>query len=126
MSCAPAVIPFYREGAGRLFTIYCDVTQTCNNRPMHDPHVTHSTQVVGKRNWRRYYRSKDSATHARTPFWAWPNNALRLCVAQARGLLSVYKSRGSPFTPLLVHGQSEPHLLPHLAGQWEEAEAQEY
>ena len=26
MSSAPAVIPFYGEGAGRLFTIYCDVT----------------------------------------------------------------------------------------------------
>ena len=30
------------------------------------------------------------------------------------------------FTPLLVHGQSEPHLRPHLAGQREEAKAQEY
>ena len=39
----------------------------------------------------------NSASTARAPFWAWPNNVLRLCVAQARGLLSMYKSRGSPF-----------------------------
>ena len=33
------------------------------------------------------------------PFWAWPNNVSRLCVAQARGLLSVYKRRGAPLYP---------------------------
>ena len=41
MSSAPAVIPFYGEGAGRLFTIYYDVTHEGSNRPTHDPHVTH-------------------------------------------------------------------------------------
>ena len=40
MRSVPAVFPFYGEGAGRLFTIYHDVTQACNNRPTHDPHVT--------------------------------------------------------------------------------------
>ena len=58
MSSAPAVFPFYGEGAGRLFTICHDAMRACSNRPTHDPHITHSTQVVGKRNRRRSYRSK--------------------------------------------------------------------
>ena len=50
---APVVIPFYGEGAGRLFTIYRDVTHEGSNPHVtHDPHVAHSTRVVGKRNWR--------------------------------------------------------------------------
>ena len=46
---------FYGEGAGRHFTIYCDVTHDGSNRPTHDPHITHdphvvhSTRVMGKR-----------------------------------------------------------------------------
>ena len=40
-----------------------------------------------------------STPPTRAPFWAWPNNVSRLCVAQARGLLSVYKSRGTPLYP---------------------------
>ena len=41
MSSTPAVIPFYGEGAGRLFSIYCDVTHACGDSPAHDPHVAH-------------------------------------------------------------------------------------
>ena len=96
MSSGPAVS---KRHASRLFTIHREVTQACCDRPTHDPHVTHSTRVVGKHNEKGSYRSKNSATRARAPFWAWPNNAPRLYVAQARGLLSVYKSRGSPFDP---------------------------
>ena len=40
-----------------------------------------------------------TAPPARAPFWAWPNYVSRLCVAQARGLLSVYKRRGTPLYP---------------------------
>ena len=54
----PCSFPFYGEDAGRLFTIYHNVMQTCCNRPTHDPHVTHSTLVVGKRNWRGSYCGK--------------------------------------------------------------------
>ena len=52
-----------------------------------------------------------SAPSAHAPSWAKPNNVLRLCVAQARGLLSVYKSRGSPFAPLYLctGNQSRAH-----------------
>ena len=39
------------------------------------------------------------APPARAPFWAWPNNVSHLCVAQARGLLSVYKNRGTSLYP---------------------------
>ena len=74
----------------------------CRNRPTHDPHVTHDppcrAQGVGKHSRRKITVVK-SAPPARASFWAWHNNVSRLCVAQARGLLSVYKSRGSPFDP---------------------------
>ena len=59
-----------------------------------------------------------TAPPARAQFWAWPNNASRLCVAQARGLLSVYKSRGPflhPFT--CARAVAAPRPWPRLAGQ---------
>ena len=61
-------------------------------------HVARSTRVMGKHSGRNSYYGKIRPT-APAPFWAWPNNVSRLCVAQARGLLSVYKSRGTPFYP---------------------------
>ena len=45
-------------------------------------------------------------------FWAWPNNASRLCVAQARGLLSLYKSRGLS-VPLYLCTGSRSHTCGH-------------
>ena len=60
MSSAPAFFPFYGEGAGRLFTIYHDVTHERSNRPTRDPHVVHSTQVMGKRNEQESYCGKTS------------------------------------------------------------------
>ena len=52
-----------------------------------------------------------TAPPARAPFWAWPNNVLRLCVAQARGLLSVYKNRGASLYPFsqCTGSQSRAH-----------------
>ena len=40
--------------------LYCSpwMTQACCGHSMRDPHVTHSTQVVGKRNWRGSYCDK--------------------------------------------------------------------
>ena len=104
MRSAPAVIPFYGEGAGCLFTIYCDVMHACGNRPTHDPHVTHDPpRRAFNAGHGEAQRTKStavkSAPPARAPFWAWPNNASRLLVAKDRGILSVYKSRGSPFDP---------------------------
>ena len=59
-----------------------------------------------------------TAPPARAPFWAWPNNVSRLCVAQARGLLSVYKSRGLlyPFTCARAVGAA-PTATPSRAGE---------
>ena len=51
MSSAPADSSFYGEGAGRLFTIYCEVTQACCDRSTYDPDVMPPTRIVGKRNW---------------------------------------------------------------------------
>ena len=85
--------------------LYHDLTHTCGNRPTHDPHVTHDpprrafNAGCGEAQRTRRYHSKKPAPPARAPFWARPNNMSRLCVAQARGLLSVYKSRGTPFYP---------------------------
>ena len=58
---------FYGEDADRLFTINHGVTQACCGHPTHDPHVTHSTRVVGKRNWRgSYYSEPPPLTRPRT------------------------------------------------------------
>ena len=114
MSSAPAVFPFYGEGAGRLFTIYCDVTQACCNRPTHDPHVTHSTRVMGKRNWRGSYYGKTpprSPAHRSGPgpitrrAYVWP---------RPRGSCRCTKVGALLLTPLLVHGQSEPRATAAL------------
>ena len=60
-----------------------------------------------------------TAPPARSPFWAWPNNVSRLCVAQARGLLSVYKKRGTllyPFTCARVV-RPAPTVTPSRTGE---------
>ena len=113
MSRAPAFSSFYGEGAGRLLTIYHDVTQACCNRSTHDPHVTHSTRVRGKRNWRGSYcgktlpripahRSGPSPITLRAYMWPRPG-----CSCRCRKV-------GVPFcTPLLVRGQPQPHAPGH-------------
>ena len=104
MSSAPAVFPFYGEGAGRLFTIYDDVTQAGSNRPTHDPHVTHSTRVVGKRNWRRSYCGK---TLPRVPAYCFGPGPTTLCAymwPMPRGSCRCTKLWVLLY-PLLVHGQ---------------------
>ena len=66
-------------------------------------HAHPSTPRRARGSWEaqraKSFTAVKTAPPARAPFWAWPNNVSRLCVAQARGLLSVYKSRGSPFDP---------------------------
>ena len=60
-----------------------------------------------------------TAPPARAPFWAWHNNVSRLCVAQARGLLSVYKRRGAslyPFTCARTVGAA-PVATPSRTGE---------
>ncbi len=113
MSSVPAVFSFYGEGAGRLFTIYHDVTQACSNRPTHDPHVTHSTRVVGKRNWRRSYHSK---TLPRVPVHRSGPGPTMLCAyvwPRPGGSCRCTKVGALLLTPLLMHGQLEPRPRPH-------------
>ena len=114
MSSAPAVIPFYGEGAGRLFTIHHDVMHACGNRPMHDPHVKHDppcrafnagcgeaqrTENYCGKNPPRLpaHRSGPGPTTRRAYVWPRPGGSCR-CTKVGALLL----------TPLLVRGQSEP------------------
>ena len=133
MSSAPTVIPFYGEGVGRLFPIYCDVTQACGNRPTHDPHVTHDPPPLMSRvqrgSWGSaserksttvkipprlpVHRSGPGPTTCRAYVWPRPGGSCRC--TKVGSLL---------FTPLLMHGQSEPRPWPHQAGQRREAGAQ--
>ena len=81
-------------------------------------HIARSTQVVGKHSGRTVTAVK-SAPPARAPFWAWPNNVSRLCVAQARGILSVYKNKGTllyPFTCARAVGAT-PTTTPSRTGE---------
>ena len=96
MSSGPAVS---KRHTSRLFTVHRKMTPACfRHARAHDPHVARSTQVVGSAADRAVTKVK-SAPPARAPFSACPNNVSCLCMAQARGLLSVCKSRGSPFDP---------------------------
>ena len=65
----------------------------------HDPPHHAFNAGRGEAQRTKSYCGKNPAPLARAPFWAWPNNVSRLCVAQARGLLSVYKRRGTSFYP---------------------------
>ena len=60
-----------------------------------------------------------TAPPARAPFWAWPNNVSRLYVAQARGLMSVYKRRGAPLYPFTCARAvgAAPTATPSRAGE---------
>ena len=61
-------------------------------------HAAPRARVMGSGAREESYHGKNRPP-ARAPFWAWPNNLSRLCVAQARGLLSVYKKRGTFLYP---------------------------
>ena len=107
--------------------LYCSpwMTQAWYGHPAHDPHVTHSTRVMGKRDGQGNYHSKNPPrlpAHRSGPSpttrcaYVWPRPGGSCRCTKVGALL---------FTPLLVHGQSEPHLPPHLAGQREGVEAQD-
>src|SRR3954465_9494395 len=70
-------------------------------------HAAPRARVVGSAAGEKSCCGK-SAPPARAPFWAWPNNVSRLCVAQARGSCRCTKVGAHLCTPLLVHGQSKP------------------
>ena len=131
MSSAPAVFPFYGEGAGRLFTIYYHVTHGAATAPRMTPtsrttlHIARSTRVVGKRSERRSYCSKNprrlpahrsgpSPTTRRAYVWPRPGGS---CRCTKGGVLFC--------TPLLVRGQLESRLRPHLVGLRKEATSQD-
>ena len=77
--------------------LYSDMMHACGNRPTHAAHVTHTPPCRATRA--KSLTTVKTAPPSRAPFWAWPNNVSRLCVAQARGLLSVYKKRGAFLYP---------------------------
>ena len=87
----------------------------------HDPHVTRSTRVVGKRSGRNSYCGKNPPhlpTHRSGPgpttccAYVWPR------------LLSVYKSRGSAFDPFTCAQAVRASRHGH-AQTWQEREAGE-
>ena len=91
---------------------------------MHAAHVTHTPMPRHARGLWEAKRAKNltmvkTAPPARAPFWAWPNNALCLCVAQVRGLLSVYKKRAVflyPYTCARVV-EAAPTVTPSRTGE---------
>ena len=86
---------------------------------MHDPHIMHdpprraSNTGHGEAQQAKELLQSNSAPRTCATFWAQPNNALPLCVAQAQGLLSGYKSRGSPFLPLYLCTGSQSRARGH-------------
>ena len=69
-------------------------------RPRHaHPSTPRRTRGSWEAKHAKSFTAVKTAPPARAPFWAWPNNVSRLCVAQARGLLSVYKKRGAFLYP---------------------------
>ena len=113
----------YGEGANR--PLYYDVTHTCRAqphacRPRHTrvPTPRHEREAWEVQRAKRLTTVK-TALPARAPFWAWPNNVSRLCMAQAQGLLSVYKRRGAhlyPFTCARAVG-AVPTATPSRTGE---------
>ena len=81
--------------------------------PLHTAHGTWEAQRA------KSFTAVKTAPPACAPFWAWPNNVSRLCVAQARGLLSVYKKRGAflyPYTCARAVGAA-PAVTPSRTGE---------
>ena len=89
-------------------------------RPRHaHPSTPHHARGSWEAQRAKSFTAVKTAPPARAPFWAWPNNVSRLCVAQARGLLSVYKQRGTllyPFTCARAVGAA-PTVTPSRAGE---------
>ena len=90
----------------------------------HPRHAHPSTpRCAARRSWEaqraKSFTAVKTAPSARAPFWAWPNNVCRLCVAQARGLLSVYKRRGTPLYPFTCARTVEaaPAATPSRTGE---------
>ena len=64
------------------------------------PHAAPRAGIVGSAAHKESYRGKKCPACPRTVFGPSPTTRLRLRVAQARGLLSVYRKRGTLFVPL--------------------------
>ena len=118
MSRASTPPSVYGEGMNR--PLYYDVTHACGNQPhaCRPRHTRLPTPRHARESWEAQ-RAKSltavkTAPPARAPFWAWPNNVSHLCVAQARGLLSVYKKRGAflyPYTCARAVGAAPTAML---------------
>ena len=69
-------------------------------RPRHaHPSTPRRARGSSKAQRAKSFTAVKTAPSARAPFWAWPNNVSRLCVAQAWRLLSVYERGGAPLYP---------------------------
>src|SRR4051812_36530896 len=64
------------------------------------PHAAPCARSMGSATHEGTYRGKNRPACPRTIFGPSPTTRLRLRVAQARGLLSVHKKRGTLFVPL--------------------------
>ena len=101
----------------------CDA---CVWKPPHACRPRHAHPSMPRRargSWEsqraKSFTAVKTAPPARAPFWAWPNNVSRLCLAQARGLLSVYKKRGAflyPYTCARAVGAA-PTATPSRTGE---------
>src|SRR3954464_15072478 len=95
----------YGEGANRPLLLRRDacVQSSAPRMPPTSrtpPHAAPRAGRVGSAAREGTYRDKNRPTYPRTVFGPRPNPRLRLCVAQARGILLVYKKRGTLFVPL--------------------------
>src|SRR4051812_28512734 len=100
MDSASTPPPGYGEGANR--PLYYDVMHACRAqphacRPRHPRPPTPRTGGEAGEAHEELYHDKTRPACPRTVFGPSPTTRLRLRVAQARGLLSVYKKRGTLF-----------------------------
>ena len=88
-------------------------------------HDERSTRVVGKHSGQKSYYSKNPPRLPAHRSGPGPTTRCAYVWPRPGGSCRCTKVGALLFTPLLVHGQSEPHLRPHLAGQREEPKAQD-
>ena len=88
-------------------------------------HVARSTRVVGKRSGQNNGRGKNPPQLPAHRSGPGPTTCCAYVWPRPGGSCRCTKVGALLLTPLLVHGQSEPHPRPHLAGQRREAGAQD-
>ena len=92
---APPRLPPFMGKARAASLLRCDACMrepphACRPRHVHPSMPRHAARGSWEVKHGKSFTAVKTAPPARAPFWAWPNNALHLCVTQARGILSVY------------------------------------